>query len=160
MLDLNTFKSVVNSTPLVSIDLIINNNNNEILIGKRINKPAKDYYFTIGGRVYKNETMMDASIRILDEELGLKMDCTLNFIGIFEHFYEDSIFPGISTHYINMAYELNLNSSDIDSLAKTQHSSYKWISVPDLMLKEDIHSNVKAYFKKEKNRAGIQGMTI
>ena len=49
MLDLNTFKTIVNSTPLVSIDLIIKNSNNEILIGKRINKPAKDYYFTIGG---------------------------------------------------------------------------------------------------------------
>jgi colanic acid biosynthesis protein WcaH len=160
MLDLNTFNTIVNSTPLVSIDLIIKNSNNEILIGKRINKPAKDYYFTIGGRVFKNETMMDASMRILKEELGLKINCSLNFIGIFEHFYEDSIFPNVSTHYINVAYQLNLDSTNLDALAKTQHSSYRWISVSDLMLKEDIHSNVKAYFKKEKNRAQIQTMTI
>ena len=53
-----------------------------------------------------------------------------------------------------------LDSANLDALAKTQHSSYRWISVSDLMLKEDIHSNVKAYFKKEKNRAQIQTMTI
>jgi colanic acid biosynthesis protein WcaH len=160
MLDSNTFKTVVDSTPLVSIDLIIINNNDEILLGKRKNKPAQGFYFTIGGRVYKNESMIVAANRILDEELGLKLKCELTFIGIFEHFYEDSIFSNTSTHYVNMAYKINLNDADLNSLSTTQHSKYKWASLSDLMSDSNVHSNVKAYFEKDKNRARIQKLTI
>lgn len=71
MLDLNTFKIVVDNTPLISIDFIIKNSDSKILLGKRVNKPAKDYLFTLGGRVYKNEKLNDAKQRILKEEVGL-----------------------------------------------------------------------------------------
>jgi len=160
MLDSNTFKTVVDSTPLVSIDLIISNKNGEVLLGKRINKPAKGFYFTIGGRVYKNESMIAAANRILDEELGLKLKCELTFIGIFEHFYEDSIFSETSTHYVNMAYKMQWDDADLNSLTTAQHSTYKWVSMADLMSDSKVHSNVKAYFETDKNRAGIQKLTV
>lgn len=160
MLDKETFKTVVDNTPLVSIDLIILNSKSEVLLGKRKNKPAKGFYFTIGGRVYKNESMIAAAKRILDEELGLKLKCELTFIGIFEHFYEDSIFSETSTHYVNMAYKIKWDNSDIDSLATVQHSSYKWVAMADLMSDSKVHGNVKAYFETDKNRAGIQKLTI
>ena len=160
MLDSNTFKTVVDSTPLVSIDLIIINNNDEILLGKRKNKPAQGFYFTIGGRVYKNESMIIAANRILDEELGLKLKYELTFIGIFEHFYDDSIFSNISTHYVNMAYKMKWDDPDLNSLTTTQHSTYKWVSMSDLISDSQVHSNVKAYFETDKNRARIQKPTV
>ena len=43
MLDNQTFKIVINSTPLISIDLLVKNNN-KILLGKRINKPALGFF--------------------------------------------------------------------------------------------------------------------
>ena len=61
MLDSNTFKTVVHSASLVSIDLIILNEDGEVLLGKRKNKPAKGFYFTIGGRVFKNESLIIAA---------------------------------------------------------------------------------------------------
>ena len=59
MLNNQTFKTVINSTPLISIDLLVKKDN-KILLGKRINKPAQNYLFSIGGRVYKNETINGA----------------------------------------------------------------------------------------------------
>ena len=59
MLNNKTFKTVIQSTPLISIDLIVKKDN-KILLGKRLNKPAQGYLFSIGGRIYKNETINNA----------------------------------------------------------------------------------------------------
>ena len=55
---------IIKATPLVSIDLIIRNPSHKILLGKRINRPAKDYWFVPGGRIIKNETIAHALKRI------------------------------------------------------------------------------------------------
>ncbi len=44
------FKIVVEYAPLISIDLITIYQN-RVILGKRVNKPAKAYYFTTGGIV-------------------------------------------------------------------------------------------------------------
>jgi colanic acid biosynthesis protein WcaH len=49
MLPIETFKTVIASTPLISIDLIVRNNQQQILLGKRLNKPAQGYWFVPGG---------------------------------------------------------------------------------------------------------------
>jgi colanic acid biosynthesis protein WcaH len=71
MLNGETFKTVVNSTPLISIDLLVKKDN-KILLGRRINKPAQGCLFSIGGRVYKNETINTAIARIAKMSLILK----------------------------------------------------------------------------------------
>lgn len=60
MLELDKFKTLVDIAPLVSIDFIIKNSEDKILLGKRVNKPACDYFFTLGGRIFKKETLNEA----------------------------------------------------------------------------------------------------
>jgi colanic acid biosynthesis protein WcaH len=62
------FKKFVASTPLVSIDLIVRDTQANILLGKRVNRPAKDFWFVPGGRVLKDETVEQAFIRLLEVE--------------------------------------------------------------------------------------------
>jgi colanic acid biosynthesis protein WcaH len=50
MLDDQIFQTVVDSAPLISIDILIKKDN-KILLGKRINKPAQGYFFSTGGRM-------------------------------------------------------------------------------------------------------------
>ena len=50
MLDDITFKTVVDSTPLISIDILFKKGD-KVLLGKRVNKPAQGYFFSIGGRM-------------------------------------------------------------------------------------------------------------
>jgi len=53
-LSVEQFKIAVDSLPLVSIDLYVLCEK-QILLGKRNNRPAKNWWFTPGGRVKKNE---------------------------------------------------------------------------------------------------------
>ena len=52
------FVKIVTQTPLVSIDLCILNKN-KILLGKRLNSPAKDFFFIPDGRIYKSELIQN-----------------------------------------------------------------------------------------------------
>jgi len=144
MLDDQTFKTVINSTPLISIDLLVKKDN-KILLGKRINKPAQGYLFSIGGRVYKNETINSAMMRIAKDELNIELKLTPSFIGVFEHFYDDSIYQDISTHYVNLAYEIEIE--EIFNLPTEQHNEYQWLTIDELLKSKQVHKYVKDYFK-------------
>ena len=60
MLSLDTFKTVIKSSPLVSIDLIVRNEQGQVLLGKRTNRPAQGFWFVVGGRVLKDESLEHA----------------------------------------------------------------------------------------------------
>ena len=144
MLDDQAFKTVINSTPLISIDLLVKKDN-KILLGKRINKPAQGYLFSIGGRVYKNESIQQATARIAKDELNIELKLTPSFIGVFEHFYDDSIYQDISTHYVNLAYEIEIE--EIFNLPTEQHNEYQWLTIDELLKSKQVHKYVKDYFK-------------
>ena len=146
MLDNKTFKTVINSTPLISIDLLVKKDN-KILLGRRINKPAQGYLFSIGGRVYKNESIQQATARIAKDELNISLKLTPSFIGVFEHFYDDGIYKDISTHYINLAYEVDINN-EILNLPNDQHNEYQWLSINELLSSKQVHKYVKDYFRR------------
>ncbi len=61
------FKTIIENTPLVSVDLIVKHKG-KVLLGKRVNKPAQGYWFTLGARVLKNERIQDAITRICNVE--------------------------------------------------------------------------------------------
>ena len=144
MLDDQTFEVVISSTPLISIDLLVKKDN-KILLGKRINKPAQGYLFSIGGRVYKNETIDSAMMRIASNELNISLKLTPSFIGVFEHFYDDSIYEDVSTHYVNLAYEIEIE--EILNLPTEQHNEYQWLTIDELLKSKQVHQYVKDYFK-------------
>ena len=144
MLDDQTFETVISSTPLISIDLLVKKDN-KILLGQRINKPAQGYLFSIGGRVYKNETIDSAMMRIAKDELNFSLKLTPSFIGVFEHFYDDSIYQDVSTHYINLAYEIEIEETL--NLPNEQHNEYQWLTIDELLESKQVHKYVKDYFK-------------
>lgn len=83
---------MVEHTPLVAIDLIIKDSEGKVFLGRRINDPAKDYWFAPGGRIYKNETISDSFSLIFCAETGHKLLIEhAKFLGFYEHFYENSL---------------------------------------------------------------------
>ena len=124
MLDDVTFKTIIDSAPLISIDILARKNN-KVLLGKRVNKPAQGYFFSTGGRVNKNETIDSAMGHIAKNELNIELKTTPKFIGVFEHFYDDSIYKDVSTHYVDIAYEYEVK--EIPDLPTEQHSKYKMV---------------------------------
>jgi len=145
------FLQIIDSTPLVSIDLIIENKNKEILLGKRVNRPAQGYWFVPGGRIRKNEKIADAFERISLAELGVTLSlCNAQLSGAFDHIYDDNYLGtnNINTHYVVLAYTVNLES-DLLPVIDSQHSAIKWWTIHDLLSSANVHPNTKAYFSNK-----------
>jgi len=143
-LPLDAFKQVVENSPLFAIDLFVLNEQNQILVGQRLNAPAKGYWFVPGGRVYKNESLENAFMRISQDELGMTLErnqaCQL---GLYDHFYENSFFSeNISTHYINATHVIRL-SQQISTLPKSQHNNYLWLAIDEVDKDKRVHQYSK-----------------
>ena len=149
MLSKSIFNTIIENTPLVAIDLIIKNQSGNILLGRRVNEPAKNYLFVPGGRIYKNETFATAFERITYNELGTKfLLSNANYHGHYEHFYDKSVDnENISTHYIVLAYELFV--TNLASLPFRQHKEYFWVSIHDIIKNGEVHKYTQNYFKGE-----------
>lgn len=146
-LEEKTFSTVLESTPLVSIDLVIKNKNDEFLLGERLNRPAKGFWFVPGGRILKNETLKAAFERLTLAEIGKCYSKEgARLIGPYDHIYTDSVLgEHISTHYVAIAYEIEVEK--LETLPTIQHSSYLWMTADKILSSENVHQNTKAYFK-------------
>lgn len=143
------FRTVIDATPLVSIDLVVRNLAGEVLLGERLNRPAQGYWFVPGGRILKNESLDDAFRRLTLAELGnLYERQTAQLLGVYEHFYRDSVFAGAGTgpdtHYVVLGYELALGAQSL-TLPREQHGRYRWWKPDEMRASEQVHANTRAY---------------
>lgn len=140
------FRTVVASTPLVSLDLIVENADGQLLLGVRRNRPAAGYWFVPGGRVFKGETLETAFHRLTWDELGMALERnTADVLGVYEHIYDDSVFAdGTTTHYVVVAHHLHC-ALDLDALPLEQHQVYRWWRKTDMADDPAVHVNTKAY---------------
>ena len=139
------FSSVIANTPLISIDLVIINQQGQALLGERLNRPAKGYWFVPGGRIQKNESLAQAFERLTRDELGEVFSIhNATCMGPYDHFYDDCVFdPDISTHYVAIAYQLILSQPLFNLPIDEQHSGYAWRDVASLLDDDNVHDNTK-----------------
>lgn len=143
------FKQIIKHTPLVAIDLIIENDKGDFLLGWRINKPAQNHWFVPGGRIQKGEHLEDAFQRIVKDEVGL--DAVMSqakFLGVYEHLYNENVFEDLSfgTHYVVLGYHIKAQV-DTQQLPFRQHDQYKWFCKTELLGHPGVHENTKEYFR-------------
>lgn len=149
MLSKKDFTLIVKNTPLVSIDLIIENAEGKVLLGYRSNQPAKGYWFVPGGRIRKDELFAAAFSRIFQAETGQTTEIEkAEFLGVYEHLYPGDNFAGeadVSTHYIVIAYRI-VPGGSLKNLPEEQHSAYRWASPSEILEDPEVHMNTKNYF--------------
>ena len=148
------FLEVLDRTPLVSIDLVIKDPLGRILLGLRVNEPAKGKWFVPGGRIMKDETLEEAFERITEDETGHRYSISeARLMGAYTHQYDNNVFleKGISTQYIVLAYELLINDERKPE-NKSQHSEYEFVAYEETKAtlhnkaRYDVHKNTLAYF--------------
>lgn len=147
-----TFHTVVASTPLVSIDLVVQNVRGEILLGQRLNRPAQGFWFVPGGRILKNESLDDAFVRLTEVELGQCFERNeARLLGVYEHFYADSVFGGgqafADTHYVVLGYLLVVDDEQLLSPPQDQHGQYCWWDIRQMQASTQVHDNTRAYLQ-------------
>jgi len=139
---------VVKNVPLVSIDLVVENNEGEILVGLRKNEPARNFWFVPGGRILKDERIAEAFERIAYDELGIDLAFEhARFLGVFEYLYPTNFTEkeDFGTHYVVLAYEIRIGQTPLD-LPKDQHSQYKWLSTESVHKEQNVHPHTRRYF--------------
>jgi len=148
-LEKEIFKTVIASTPLVSIDLIVRNKAGDYLLGYRNNKPAQGFWFVPGGRILKGEPMHIAFTRLVKDELGINLELTgSKFNGVYEHFYDNYVFGNeVTTHYVVLAYELIVDIA-LSDLPQAQHSKYEWFNAKEFSDSSNVHKHSKWYLPK------------
>ena len=143
------FVEAVKVLPLGSVDLVVVNSLGQMLLGLRRNAPAKNWWFTPGGRVRKNESSGHCLRRIAQTELGLigEEAQSAQLMGVWDHFYEDSAYSTeISTHYVNLPHCLRLSRPlHVDTLPTDQHTAWRWQDPRSAALADDVHPYVQAY---------------
>ncbi len=151
MISNKQFLKIIDATPLVSIDLILEDPQGKILLGKRNNRPAQGYWFVPGGRIQKNEKLADAIKRISLTELDAEFTLSDGqLLGAYDHIYNDNFsgVDGINTHYVVLAYRISLRDN-FKIVPDEQHSEMRWWDRKDLLNDPDVHQNTKAYFETE-----------
>jgi len=146
MLDAQTFKTVVENAPLVSIDLCLVCDG-QLLLGKRTNEPLKGQWFTPGGRIYKNETWQHALLRIIKAELGLCDVSVENFslMGIWDHFYNNSALDqNTSTHHVNLPHYAEFQTKP-EIILDDQHAEFEWFDLAVVACDEAFHPYMPNY---------------
>ena len=142
------FLEIVDSAPLVAVDLIIRNERGQVLLGRRTNRPAQGSWFVPGGRIRKNERIAEAIGRISGDELGIRFGPEdAGFLGVYEHLYQDNFLAAdsVSTHYVVLAYAYTL-ADGLTLQPDGQHSEIEWWQKDDLLDSADVHAHTKAYF--------------
>lgn len=149
-LALEDFKFITSKTPLIAFDLIIENSENEILVGRRTNSPAKGFLFLPGGRIFKDEHFHDAISRISKSEISIDIleKTSYELIGVFEHhYYKENYFNDstFNTHYIVIALKFKLKEK-LHFFPDDQNTTLKFLTLKELLSNGMVHQLTKAYF--------------
>ena len=74
---------------------------------------------------------------IAKNELNVELKSISKFIGVFEHFYVDSIYRDVSTHSVNLAYEYEMEETL--NLTTEQYSEYQWFVINELLKSNQVY---------------------
>jgi colanic acid biosynthesis protein WcaH len=137
------WNTVVDSVPLVSVDLVIKYEGG-VLLGLRENEPAKGEWFVPGGIVFKNERLTDAVHRVATTEVGCDVEIE-DQLGVFEHFYETSDVDGVdSKHYVANGFVVEPIEDQHIEISDSQHSQLRVAEPPF----DDLHPYVQQYLEE------------
>lgn len=117
--------------PILCVDVVIQNQKDEYLLIRRANEPLKDEWWVIGGRVLKGDTLEQAAIRKVREEVGLTIGSAVP-IGYYEDVAEKNPF-GMRTpqHSVSVVFSTRVNGQEPVRL-DSQSSEWKYdVSLPE-----------------------------
>eukprot|EP00428_Durinskia_dybowskii_P067113 CAMPEP_0170373462 /NCGR_PEP_ID=MMETSP0117_2-20130122/10082_1 /TAXON_ID=400756 /ORGANISM="Durinskia baltica, Strain CSIRO CS-38" /LENGTH=255 /DNA_ID=CAMNT_0010628355 /DNA_START=76 /DNA_END=843 /DNA_ORIENTATION=+ len=163
------YKQVVESLPIVCVDVICRRNDGKILLFYRRDKPAASIWWWPGGRMFRGETFYDAAIRKARDETGNK---TLRvnprgLVTVWNTFFPDSHWDaermvgkeGTQTVNVVVVCDVSLDSecevAEVETLgtvAEWAVEAQRWISPSEALVvgKYDkyVSSNVKLAIEK------------
>jgi len=123
--------SIINCMPILCVDAVVLYQG-KFLVMRRNFWPAEGSYWLPGGRMYKNETIIDATIRKVKDETNLNASYR-SFLTVEETVFEKE--EGLTKHTVNIVSLVDVETVEYFSF-DDQHNDYKWLQKNDPMLNE------------------------
>lgn len=139
IIDKDLYHKIVQIMPISCVDLVVANDFGQVLLAKRTNQPAIGKWWFPGGRVHYLETRIDAAIRKLREECGLKSDQLVE-LGTFDVIVERSDKSGKS-HAVTTLYLVSVRKHHKVNL-DSQNSEAEW-RLPVEWLKMELYPFIR-----------------
>lgn len=121
------YKNILDKVPVFCVDIIVMNNEGEVLVVQRENEPGKGEWWVPGGRLQKNETIVECAKRKAKEELGLDLE-PVEILGFGETIFNKGPFDGVTTHTVNSFVLMSEIGKQKVTPDKSQHLNWKFIS--------------------------------
>lgn len=136
------YKEIVEVLPILCVDVIIKNHNEEYLLIKRVNEPLKGQWWVIGGRVLKGEGLEQAAKRKAKEEVGLEIN-NVQSIGYYEDVSGTNPFDsGTPLHSISVVFSTIIEDQQMVML-DYQSSDWKYSNeLPKAFFIKSFHKNL------------------
>lgn len=136
------FEAFTSRLPECCVEIVLENNG-EVLVAKRANKPAKGEWFWPGGRLYKGEPLDHAAHRVANAELSIDVDL-IRKLGVYSHFWETSaVGDGPSRHTVNIVFHAQTVEPSPTITLDEQHEDYRYLST----IEPDLHMYVRKYLE-------------
>ena len=123
MIPRNRYIYIIESVPVLCVDLVLVNRSGKYLLIKRCNEPLKGEWWVVGGRVHKGETIEEAGRRKAKQEISVDIyDPTP--IGYFEAAHQKHPF-GLESVYHAVSIVLHADIKDEDKI-RLDSQSMEW----------------------------------
>ena len=119
---------ILQTMPILCMDCIVVHKGKYLLV-KRKNKPLQGEYWLPGGRVMKNETLEQAAIRKMKQEIGVDVKI-IGLAGFHEFLFEENEFDLDSIHTLSAVFYVSPLRTDIK--LDDQSDGFMWSkTLPD-----------------------------
>ncbi len=106
--------------------LIVNEKNEVLLIKRSATRNQNDYWSQPGGAVEFGETIKQAIIREIREEVNVKIRL-ISYLS-----YTEQIFKKETQHWLAISYLARIISGNVKNLEPHKHSAVKWFPIDKL----------------------------
>jgi len=125
MIPQDIYDNFLKYMPIVCVDVCIVKND-KIFLAKRNNQPCKGQWYIPGGRVLKNEELINAAYRKALEETNLECHIYPSILNVETAIYNTGI-NNIPTHNVNICFKASINKNEKIKL-NSENSEYMWVS--------------------------------
>lgn len=138
------YNQILTHMPIVCVDVCIIKNG-KVFLAKRNNEPCKGEWYIPGGRVQKNEELIQTAKRKAKDETRLDCIISTKILNIETALYEIGI-NNIPTHNVNICYlAVPMYSEQVVQL-NSENCKYDWFSkdcLNDMELHPYVYNSIK-----------------
>lgn len=142
--------------PVCTVDVVVLGKDlKDTILFYRINEPSKGEFYTLGGRLNKDERPIDCAIRKLKEQIGVIVSTDdLEFSGVVYEIFDKSYFDdNVSSNFVNLVFKLIVDDEKMQQMnLDDQHERSEWFSVEDERLNVFVKKKIELALNEDKQK--------